>query len=80
MMALRHRLTILAAGTVGVTVLLISIVAYVALRSELRSQVDDALAAQYQRARATGDLELRRGLRFPQASARSGGPSGSGRR
>ena len=76
MMALRHRLTILAAGTVGVTVLLISIVAYIALRSELRSQVDDAIVAQYQRARATGDLELRRGLRFPQASARSGGPWG----
>jgi two-component system sensor histidine kinase MprB len=76
MMALRHRLTILAAGTVGVTVLLISIVAYVALRSELRSQVDDAIIAQYQRARAIGDLELRRGLRFPQASARSGAPWG----
>ena len=36
MMALRHRLTILTATTVGITVVLISVVAYVALRSELR--------------------------------------------
>ena len=44
MMALRHRLTILAAGTVGVTVVLVSVVAVLVLRSELRGQVDHALA------------------------------------
>ena len=76
MMALRHRLTILTAATVGITVVLISIVAYVALRSELRSQVDDALYAQYQQVRETGRLIVRPGLQFPAASARSGGPSG----
>jgi len=76
MMALRHRLTILTAGTVGITVVLISVVAYLALRSELRGQVDDALAEQYRRVRVTGRLLERPDLRFPQASARSGGPSG----
>lgn len=75
MMALRHRLTILAAGMVGITVVLISIVAYVALRSELRGQVDSALTAQYQQVRETG-LRLHPGLRFPEASLRDGGPSG----
>ncbi|MEJ7825604.1 MAG: HAMP domain-containing sensor histidine kinase [Solirubrobacteraceae bacterium] len=76
-MALRHRLTILAAATVGVTVVLISVVAYVALRGELRGQVDDALAAQYQQVRDTGRLGImRRGDRFPPAPARQGGPSG----
>jgi two-component system sensor histidine kinase MprB len=76
MMALRHRLTLLTAGTVCVTVVLISVVAYVALRNELRGQVDEALTAQLQRVRDTGDLGVRPGLRFPQPSARSGGPSG----
>ncbi len=75
MMTLRHRLTILTAGTVGVTVLLISIVAYVALRSELRGRVDNALIAQYERGPDRGELGVRRGLRFPQLSARSGEPS-----
>jgi two-component system sensor histidine kinase MprB len=76
-MALRHRLTILAAATVGVTVVLISVVAYVALRGELRGQVDDALAAQYQQVRDTGRLDImQRGDRFPPAPARQGGPGG----
>jgi two-component system sensor histidine kinase MprB len=75
MMALRHRLTIMTAGTVGITVVLISIVAYVALRSELRGQVDDALTAQYQQAREVG-VPLQPAMRFPQPSARAGGPAG----
>jgi two-component system, OmpR family, sensor histidine kinase MprB len=53
-MALRHRLTLLAAGIVGVTVVLVAILAYVALRSELRGQVDDALKSQYARVVAVG--------------------------
>lgn len=78
MMALRHRLTILAAATVGVTVVLISIVAYVVLRGELRGQVDDSLVAQYEEARETGRLlrPMRRGDRFPPAPARNGAPNG----
>ncbi|HEX4344612.1 MAG TPA: ATP-binding protein [Solirubrobacteraceae bacterium] len=74
MMALRHRLTILTAGAVGITVVLISIVAYVALRSELRGQVDDALAAQFQQVRATRNLGA--GQSFPLPPARAGGPYG----
>ncbi len=78
MMALRHRLTILAAATVGVTVVLISVVAYVVLRGELRGQVDDSLAAQYQQARENRLLlrPMGRGERFPPPPARDGGPSG----
>ena len=78
MMALRHRLTLLAAGTVGVTVVLVSIVAYVALRSELRGQVDDALARSTRRSRACAARadRARRGHDFPppplRAAARRG--------
>ena len=76
MTALRHRLTILTAATVGITVVLISLVAYVALRSELRGQVDDALYSQYEQVRQTGSLTVRRGLEFPDPSARSGESGG----
>jgi hypothetical protein len=79
MMALRHRLTLLAAATVGVTVVLVSITAYFVLRSELRSQVDDGLAAQYEQvqqlAREFGPSRAL-GLRVPEPSARRGGPNG----
>jgi two-component system sensor histidine kinase MprB len=79
MMALRHRLTLLAAVTVGVTVVLVSVVAYFVLRNELRSQVDDGLAAQYvQVQRVARDYGPGRalGLRVPEPSAREGGPTG----
>ena len=79
MMALRHRLTLLAAGTVGVTVVLVAIVAYVVLRGELRGQVDDALATQYtQVLRSVRGEQIARGLGYelPAPSVRAGGPSG----
>ncbi len=79
MMALRNRLTLLAAGTVGVTVVLVSVVAYFVLRNELRSQIDDGLGAQYvqvqQLAREFGPGRAL-GLRVPAPSAREGGPNG----
>ncbi len=75
MMALRHRLTLLVAGTVGLTLVLISLVAYVAMRNELRGQVDDSLSAQYQQLRARLGI-VRRGETFPPAPQRDGGPSG----
>ena len=57
--------------------MLVSLVAYVALRAELRGQVDDALQAQFQQVRETGRLELMRpGQVFPPAPARKGSPSG----
>jgi two-component system sensor histidine kinase MprB len=75
MMALRHRLTILAAGTVGITVVLVSIAAYLVLRHELRGQVDDALTAQFAQVRETGRL-FEPGETFPLPPARNGGPYG----
>jgi two-component system sensor histidine kinase MprB len=72
---LRHRLTLLTAGTVGVTLVLISFVAFVALRQELRGQVDDSLSAQYEQLRARLGI-VRRGEIFPPAPQRDGGPSG----
>ena len=45
-MGLRGRLTLLAAGVVGVTVVLASVVCYLVMRAELRTQVDDALGRQ----------------------------------
>jgi two-component system, OmpR family, sensor histidine kinase MprB len=47
--SLRRRLVLLAAGTVGVTVVLASVVCYVAMRAELRDQVDAELARQAER-------------------------------
>ena len=79
MMALRHRLTLLAAATVGVTVILVSIVAYVVLRSELRGQVDQALEAQYTQVLRTVRREgiaRARGIDIPTPSLREGDPSG----
>ncbi|HVF79610.1 MAG TPA: HAMP domain-containing sensor histidine kinase [Solirubrobacteraceae bacterium] len=79
MMALRHRLTLLAAATVGVTVVLVSVVAYYVLRNELRTQVDDGLATQYAQvqriAREFGPGRAL-GLRVPAPSAREGGLNG----
>ncbi len=79
MMALRNRLTLLAAGTVGVTVVLVSVVAYLVLRSELRSQVDDALTTRYAQvervAQRFGPIQALSG-RLPQPTARGGDSSG----
>ncbi|HEX8121421.1 MAG TPA: HAMP domain-containing sensor histidine kinase [Solirubrobacteraceae bacterium] len=48
-MSLRRRLVLLAAGTVGVTVVVASLVCYFAMRAELRDQVDTELARQAER-------------------------------
>ena len=45
-MTLRRRLTLMSALAVGVTVALASLVCYLAMRSELRTQVDRRLRAQ----------------------------------
>jgi two-component system sensor histidine kinase MprB len=79
MMALRHRLTLLAAATVGVTVVLVAIVAYVVLRSELRGQVDNSLTTRYAQiervAQRWGPVDAL-GVRLPPPHARAGDPSG----
>jgi two-component system sensor histidine kinase MprB len=77
MMALRHRLTLLAAGTVGITVVLVSLAAFLVLRHELRSQVDNALAEQY--AQVLLRLEesgFSSGVQLPGSPFRGGAPSG----
>jgi two-component system sensor histidine kinase MprB len=71
-MSLRRRLMLMSALAVGVTVALASLVCYLAMRSELRAQVDRRLRAQ-------GDLVQRIGaLREgapPAPSRRAGGPA-----
>jgi two-component system sensor histidine kinase MprB len=78
-MALRNRLTLLAAATVGVTVILVAIAAYLVLRSELRSQVDDSLTTRYVQidrvAQEFGPLQAL-GARLPPPAARAGDPTG----
>lgn len=59
-MALRRRLTLLAAGTVWVTVVFASVLCYLAMRVELRGEIDETLRQQ---------AEL-----VTEESARLGGP------
>ena len=75
-MALRHRLMLLAAGSVGVTVVLVSLAAYLVLRHELRGQVDEALREQYVQVQRLAERRFVPGLEFPKPSDRAGGPSG----
>ena len=68
-MPLRRRLVLLAAGTVGVTVVLASVACYFAMRAELRDQVDSELSRQADRA------AFRERDRFgPPAGDHFGGP------
>jgi two-component system sensor histidine kinase MprB len=66
---LHRRLVLLAAGTVAVTALLAALGAYVAMRSGLRSQVDDTLRDQV--AAVQGEAG---GPRFPGFGGGRGGP------
>lgn len=62
-MSLRARIGLLTALAVGTTVLLACAVTYVAVRHELRSQIDDALTTQARLARQAAALRPR--LDFP---------------
>ena len=53
-MSLRRRLVVLAAGTVGATVVLVSVICYFAMRAELHDQVDAELAQQVEQIRPPG--------------------------
>jgi len=68
---LRKRLTLIAATTVGVAVLLAAGVSYAVVRSQVRGQVDDALNAQAAVVQRYG--ELQQGV--PGNNASSGGPA-----
>jgi len=53
-MTLRRRMTLIVSVTVGAAILLASVIAYVAVRSELRGQVDDEFDSQLDRFAAIG--------------------------
>jgi two-component system, OmpR family, sensor histidine kinase MprB len=63
---------LMSAVAVGVTVALVSLVCYLAMRSELRAQVDRRLRAQGELVQRTGAL---RGGAPPAPSRRAGGPA-----
>jgi two-component system, OmpR family, sensor histidine kinase MprB len=69
---LRRRLTVMSALAVGVTVALASLVCYLAMRSELRAQVDRRLRAQGELVQRIGAL---RGGALPAPPRRAGGPA-----
>jgi two-component system sensor histidine kinase MprB len=69
---LRRRLMLMSAVAVGVTVALASLVCYLAMRSELRAQVDRRLRAQGELVQRIGAL---RGGAPPAPSRRAGGPA-----
>jgi two-component system, OmpR family, sensor histidine kinase MprB len=62
----------MSALAVGVTIALASLVCYLAMRAELRSQVDDPLRAQGQRIAQRGELI---GQRLPGPPKGAGGPA-----
>jgi two-component system, OmpR family, sensor histidine kinase MprB len=69
---LRRRLALMSALAVGVTVALASLACYVAMRHELRAQVDEPLRAQGERIAQRGELI---GRRLPGPPKGSGGPA-----
>jgi two-component system, OmpR family, sensor histidine kinase MprB len=71
-MTLRRRLMLMSALAVGVTVALASLVCYLAMRSELRTQVDRRLRAQGELVSRIGAL---RGGALPAPPRRAGGPA-----
>ena len=71
-MTLRRRLTLMSAVAVGVTVALASLVCYLAMRSELRAQVDRRLRAQGELVQRIGAL---RGGALPAPPRPRGGPA-----
>jgi two-component system, OmpR family, sensor histidine kinase MprB len=71
-MSFRARLALVAAGAVALAVVVASIVVFVVVRNQLRSQVDDTLRARAAQIRNGPPLSIRRGyLEIP------GGPLGS---
>ena len=68
-MPLRRRLSIIAAASVGIAILAASVVCYLVVRSQLRSQIDDSLRAQMQAVGQGGSLQS-----LPGIPASDGGP------
>ena len=72
-MSLRKRLTIIAAASVAVAVLLALVISYMVVRSQLRGQVDDSLRVQAQAVQNGGLDRLR--PQVPGIPASAGGPA-----
>jgi two-component system, OmpR family, sensor histidine kinase MprB len=70
--SLRRRLSLIAATSVGVAVLIAVGICYMVVRSQLRSQVDNALTAQQQADETSGRIQ---GQSLPGIPARAGGPA-----
>ncbi|HEX2086340.1 MAG TPA: HAMP domain-containing sensor histidine kinase [Solirubrobacteraceae bacterium] len=79
-MSLRRRLVLVAAGTVGVTVVLASIACFVVVRDNLRDEVDGSLLRSVERVRERPELGARPGLppdaRHPPFGGRRPPPRG----
>jgi two-component system sensor histidine kinase MprB len=71
-MALRRRLGLVAAATVGVAIVFAAVVCYLVVRAQLRSQVDDALKAQATLVQHVPEYQIGGG-NFPGLSANAGG-------
>ncbi len=71
-MSLRKRVSLIAGASVGVAVLIAVGVCYMVVRSQLRSQVDNALTAQQQVDETSGRIQ---GQTLPGISPRAGGPA-----
>lgn len=72
--SLRQRLAVVSAVGVGVALVLASVISYVAVRRELRGQVDDSLKAQAARI-AGGDPHALGDEGIPAPPAKAGGPA-----
>jgi two-component system sensor histidine kinase MprB len=70
--SLRRRLTLIAAASVGIAILLAALVVYLVVRGELRGQVDDTLRAQAVLVQQNGDFALDGG-NFPGPPPNAGG-------
>ena len=71
-MSLRRRLSLIAAASVGLAVLIAVGICYMVVRSQLRGQVDNALTAQQQVDETSGRIQ---GQSLPGIPARAGGPA-----
>jgi two-component system sensor histidine kinase MprB len=71
-MSLRKRLTIIAAASVAIAVLLALVACYAVVRSQLRRSVDDSLRAQAQAVQNVGNRAL---MSLPGIPPSAGGPA-----
>jgi two-component system sensor histidine kinase MprB len=71
--SLRKRLTLIAAASVGIAVLIAVVVSYMVVRSQLRGQVDTSLKAQAE-AVQNGDFHAMQ-QQIPGIPAKAGGPA-----